>query len=217
MTPSAATKRVEVTQIQRRAMQLEVEGLAPGLLTSHIPEDVLTGIGRPKPKGGKLTQLPAEEATVRALYCLDPARDGAQFGFPAIAFERAMVNASFRFAGQKSTEVRGTFQVIPGPDGYLPIRDREWIMAKHAGRNKNARDALIQIARPLFVTGWRMTLPIEFNPDLISDESLINLLNLAGFHIGIGAFRPEKGGPYGRFEVCGAAQSSAEFGVAARG
>ncbi len=204
MTPSAATKgkNITVIRIQREFLKVEVVGLAPGLLTSRIPEDaLLPPIG---PKGGKKIQLPAEEVVLKALYCLDPVRDGAQFGFPAIAFERAIVASAMRFTSLKGTELRGTFQVIPGSDGYLPIRDREWIMARHDGRNKSG--GLIKLIRPLFMTGWRMTLPIEFNPDLISDENLINLLNLAGFYIGIGAFRPEKKGPYGRFEVCGEAQ-----------
>ena len=39
------------------------------------------------------------------------------------------------------------------------------------------------------------------NTDDIPVESLINLINRAGFGVGIQEMRPEKGGTYGRFKI----------------
>jgi hypothetical protein len=54
--------------------------------------------------------------------------------------------------------------------------------------------------RPEFMP-WYMDISIKFNADLITPDSIINLLNLAGFGIGLGEWRPEKSGQSGMFEV----------------
>jgi hypothetical protein len=44
---------------------------------------------------------------------------------------------------------------------------------------------------------------IKFNTSAISAEQVANLLNVAGFGVGIGEWRPERNGSYGRFHVGG--------------
>ena len=41
----------------------------------------------------------------------------------------------------------------------------------------------------------------EYNQSQLSPEHIINILNWAGFHIGVGAFRKENTGNYGGFHV----------------
>lgn len=48
---------------------------------------------------------------------------------------------------------------------------------------------------------WRVDLRILYNMRVISKEQIAHLLNLAGFSVGIGDWRPEKGGQFGMFEV----------------
>lgn len=54
--------------------------------------------------------------------------------------------------------------------------------------------------RPMYV-GWSVTLTIEFNVHAISAEWIAYLLNVAGFAVGVGEWRPEKSGTFGMFEV----------------
>jgi hypothetical protein len=42
---------------------------------------------------------------------------------------------------------------------------------------------------------------------LLTEAKVLNLVQLAGFSIGIGDWRPEKGGTFGTFTLKGAAQS----------
>ena len=44
-------------------------------------------------------------------------------------------------------------------------------------------------------------LKIRFNAAAISPEQIINLLNWAGFHCGIGGWRHERGGTFGQYHV----------------
>ena len=48
---------------------------------------------------------------------------------------------------------------------------------------------------------WKITLTIRHNPRIISQEGIINLLENAGFGVGIGDWRPEKSGSHGMFQV----------------
>lgn len=54
--------------------------------------------------------------------------------------------------------------------------------------------------RPEFVD-WRIPVTLKINASVISPEQVANLLNIAGFGVGIGEWRPEKNGQYGRFHV----------------
>jgi hypothetical protein len=50
-------------------------------------------------------------------------------------------------------------------------------------------------------TGWSIPIRVDYNSSVISMEQIVNLLNLAGFSIGIGEWRPQKDGQWGMFEV----------------
>ena len=56
--------------------------------------------------------------------------------------------------------------------------------------------------RPEF-TNWRCKLIVRYNESAISPEQLWNLINVAGFSVGIGEWRPEKSGAgsFGMFHV----------------
>lgn len=116
------------------------------------------------------------------------------FGFPCVAFKAAAVSACRFSDGIKMTEARGAFHVV----GEL---------ARIEG-TPTMREDMVRIAmgtadirhRGEFKT-WRTTLRIAYNASVFSPEQIINLLNLAGFGVGVGEWRPEKDGSYGRFHV----------------
>ena len=49
--------------------------------------------------------------------------------------------------------------------------------------------------------GWKAKIPIEYDSALIPPEALVNMLERAGFSIGVGDDRPEKNGMHGRWRV----------------
>lgn len=117
------------------------------------------------------------------------------YGFPAIGVKAAMVSAC-RFVDMKMTEARGAFHIDAE---MLPVigepRPREDMVRVGMGT------ADIRY-RPEFVD-WRIPATIKYNASAISAEQIANLLNTAGFAIGIGEWRPERNGSYGRFHVGG--------------
>jgi hypothetical protein len=48
---------------------------------------------------------------------------------------------------------------------------------------------------------WKATLTVKYNANLMSAEQVVNLFETAGFAVGVGEWRPERDGPYGRFHV----------------
>ena len=54
--------------------------------------------------------------------------------------------------------------------------------------------------RPGF-RNWSCEFMIDYNASVITIEQLINLVEIAGYSVGLCEWRPEKNGPYGRFRV----------------
>jgi hypothetical protein len=116
------------------------------------------------------------------------------FGFPCVAFKAAAVGACRFSDGIKMTEARGAFHVV----GEL---------AKVNG-TPTPREDMVRVGmgtadiryRGEFKT-WSTVLDISYNAAAISPEQIVNLFNLAGFGVGVGEWRPEKDGSYGRFHV----------------
>jgi len=138
-----------------------------------------------------------EEAQLR-LYI-----DGDTFYHPANAFTKAALRA---VAGKKfgkmfaTTMIKGAvFITEPGVtilDGKgKPARKYE-IDRQPVVVNK----ARVLRCRPKWMP-WKMRLALEVDMALLSAEQVVEALSLAGRIIGIGDFRPEKSGAFGRFSV----------------
>jgi hypothetical protein len=93
------------------------------------------------------------------------------------------------------TEARGAFHV----DGEM--------VAIQAGPPKMRQDMVrvgMGTADVRFrgeFTQWAVDLTVSYNAAALSPEQIVNLFNLAGFGVGVGEWRPEKDGGYGRFHV----------------
>lgn len=118
--------------------------------------------------------------------------------FPAIAFKCAAVKACTslgktisKVAARQSHHVDGTWTRIEGK------RVDRCDTVRLQGKSATLR------YRPSFVS-WSISLPITFNANVISLEQLVNLYNTAGFAVGVGEWRPEKNGQFGRFHVSSA-------------
>lgn len=54
---------------------------------------------------------------------------------------------------------------------------------------------------PILPAGWRTTFDLYILEPMITPEVLTEMVNLAGLFVGLGRFRPEKGGINGRFKI----------------
>lgn len=115
--------------------------------------------------------------------------------FPVIAFKAAAVTACTSIGNITKVAARQAFHI-----------DGEWALI--SGSEPRMREDMVRIGmgtadiryRGEFFP-WFTTLTIAFNDRVMSAEQILNMLNTAGFGVGVGEWRPEKDGQYGRFHV----------------
>lgn len=119
--------------------------------------------------------------------------DDGTYGFPVIAFKAAAVRAGTDL-GYKMTDLRRAFHL----SGTLTT-----IFGSPQMREDMVRVSMgkADIRYRAEFPEWSTTLSVDYKPTSISREQLIALFDEAGFSVGIGEWRPERSGSYGRFTV----------------
>lgn len=120
-------------------------------------------------------------------------REDGSYGFPAVAFKAAAVRAG-TYCDMKMVFLRGAFHV----NGEL---------VRIEGEPKPRQD-MVRVGmgtadiryRPEFPE-WSTELNIDYNSRALSAEQIVQLFEVAGFAVGVGEWRPEKDGQFGRFKV----------------
>lgn len=191
-----ATKKQEivVAPIQIATMELGIRGDTPLLMErfSDAARQLLlqqvTGKGKEKRKNRDMNQEVKDKIHLTA---------NGKPGFPAAAFKRAMVEASVYVANMDKKRAKGSFYIL---GNILPIRSKKMVVNKALGRDSGINHAPREIWRPEF-QGWSAKLLLRYNASQITPEAIVELAKLAGFHIGVGGWRPQCSGSYGMFSV----------------
>lgn len=119
--------------------------------------------------------------------------DDGQPGFPASGIKNACVSAC-RFLDMAMTEARGAILVM---GEILPINGKPQMREDMVRLGGKVSDIRFRADYP----EWSITFDVLYSPRIVSVESIVNLVETAGFHIGIGDWRPEKNGTHGMFHV----------------
>lgn len=143
-----------------------------------------------KAKSGKKAAKDPEQDYRDSIYVMP---DGS-YGFPAVAFKSTAVDACRFVEGMKMTEARGAFHIL----GELVRIDGEPRMREDMVRvGMGTADIRYRAGFPT----WSTTITISYNAGVFTPEQIVNLFNQGGFGVGVGEWRPEKNGPFGRFHV----------------
>lgn len=121
-----------------------------------------------------------------------------EYGIPVKALKAAIIGAAHKDLGVEKTLVRKAL-FIPCTDAndVLPMVCDEPIMREDYVRVGQGTDLRY---RPEFHK-WQVTFDIEFDADLLGVDDISNLIERAGFGVGLCEWRPEKGGENGRFSL----------------
>jgi len=140
------------------------------------------------PKQAKDPQQDFEDS----LYRLPDGR----FGFPAVAFKASMVRAA-KACGIHMVDARQMFHVMADAGDLVAITGEPTIREDMVRVGMGTADIRY---RGEF-RDWEAILKIRFNAEVVGEQMLLDFLTLAGFSVGVGEWRPERGGSSGTFEV----------------
>jgi hypothetical protein len=120
-------------------------------------------------------------------------RDGKP-GFPASGIKGACVAACSFIEGMTKVEARGAFYIL---GDILPIKGEPRMREDIVRLGGKVADLRYRAEFP----EWSIDLDVLHNPRVISAEAIVNLIENAGFSVGLGDWRPQKNGSFGMFRV----------------
>lgn len=192
---ASVVRELVIPKPQRRALHVRLEGLSPLLM--HNGESAIREIkANEERKAGGIKKLPPRDPKARFEESMYRDEQG-RYVFPALGIKKCVVAAGFRFSDEKGTVLNGVLNV-DAPTGYVVVETDAPTMredfVKHGGITPD-------IAYRAEFWPWSIPVTFIYLASHIQQTNLINMIDTAGETVGIGAWRVEKKGMFGRFRV----------------
>lgn len=195
---------VEIPEIKLQTMKITVVGDSPLIVHawSEKAKKMILDKQMKKATNGKEAKDPWIDFC-ESLYWLDgmpkqPTEEDIEkgrFGFPSCGFKAAAVDAGYQQGIlAKKTTARGAFHII---GDMVEIKGTPTMREDMVRIGMGTADIRY---RGEFKE-WSADLTIRYNPNVMSAEQIINLINMGGFANGLGEWRPSKDGSFGTFHV----------------
>ena len=187
---------ITLKPIRKQQISFYIKGISP--LIQHAWSEkgmlMLRMTAAERKKQPKVARNPEDEAA-NSLY----RTDGGEVGFSLMAFKSSLIGAAHKDFGLEKTLLRKSFFILSDDSNRVaPLEADDYAIREDIVRiGANQTDIRY---RPEF-KNWRVKITAEIDPDLLTFKDIANLINRAGFSVGVGEWRPEKGGEYGRFEL----------------
>ena len=189
---SSREEKVELLPLIPKTMRIKVVGDTP-LLSHNFGATAKQSILDKQTHKAKLREKRNPKKEVEeATYFTEDGKDG----FPASGFKKGMTEVAPYLPNLDKKKVRGSVQIV---GNIVPLKYKSKVTNESTVRINRGLSGDIRF-RPEY-REWSCELIIKFNESLISAEQIVNLLNYAGFHIGVGDWRPEKNGSFGMYHV----------------
>lgn len=170
----------------------------------HNPAGSMTP-GRPEAKGPKKRIPTPEEEAELGTY-----RDNqGKLLFPALGVRSCLINGGTGYRvgkrGARSILMGALFDVtsVDGNSEWLPLLSESG--EPLVDYTIDLRRCVVQKsgiirARPR-LDQWRIDANIQYDSEHVASEALLDFLGRAGTFVGLGDFRPQRSGPFGRFSA----------------
>lgn len=199
-----------------RRVKIHCAGVSPLMMdkmSDETLEGLATGVRPPEVK-----DKPAADKAREKIYC----NDGGKVALPAEMLMGALVAAGQKVKnGKKQISTAKTttlFELLQLVNVDLPLTNGQvdastvvgnqaksgeipWVVDKRKGIGNQAKTpTAVCIIRPKF-PHWEFDCEIEYDEKRVNGDVVRQLFNTAGSSEGLGSFRPNKKGPFGRFQV----------------
>ena len=176
-------------------VEVKIKGITPYMQHRFPIEDMREILDKVKIKVIKTKTPPV----IKALY-----KEGDKIYLPAAHLEGAIKEASKNFKGRGRSSL---YKVLCGilsvePEKIFNFKPQKWVIDERVGNNPNTGKGgnKVIIERPKF-EDWEAEFVIRVDTSDISSEKLREVVEFAGNYVGIGSYRPSKGGKFGRFKI----------------
>jgi len=186
---------VLIRKLSLKRADVRIEGLTPLVVhawSSKAKEQLLAN-----QQGGKRRireKREPEQEFEAARYRLSDGTDG----IPVVAIKASITEAAHKDLGVSKVSVRRAL-FIEGDEGGLVRLDAAPPLMREDIVRVGMGSADLRY-RPQY-NPWALNLRLTYDADLLNAETVFNLIERAGFGGGLGEWRPEKGGEWGRFQV----------------
>ena len=198
MATKTTEAAIQLVPIEQETLEIEIKGKTPLIVHawSHKAKQMMLD----KQQGKKVPKTPKDPASDYAdsKYILADGREG----IPATALKSATIGGARFFKG--SVTMAGLKPVL-----YVHADDPSTGLIAISGTARPREDMVrvgmgtADIRYRAEYPDWTAIIRVEFAPHMIDATSVVALVD-AGGRVGIGEWRPEKGGIYGTYGVVGA-------------
>ncbi|MBN1911828.1 MAG: hypothetical protein JW818_18955 [Pirellulales bacterium] len=180
-------------------LSVTVEGTTPLLCHRFTDQAQLDATSATRSSSVGDHGTPGEQAEA----CLYLGRDGQPI-IPQPNLFRCIIDAGKFFKNGKSKVTTLKSSLIPAcveiSEIEIPIQHREpWRVDTRAVRIPSTGGRILR-HRPCF-DDWRLDFTVRLDTDILSEKLLREIVDAAGGRIGLGDFRPDTKGPFGKFKV----------------
>lgn len=186
------TEAISIPPLNIIETVVRVRGITPYIAHrfSEKAKQTLRDIHKKRPKGERPIRNPEEE------YELAKYKDGdGDDAIPSLSFKKAIVAAATFVRGVEKTQLRGAIFIT---DEFVKLHYEKEEMREDVVRLTGKKTDLRY--RPIY-RGWWADIPLQFDGDVLSPEQVHHMIQRAGFQVGVGEWRPQKDGDYGRFKL----------------
>lgn len=221
MAIAKKTEVIEIKPIQMKTVQVTIEGDTPLIMHawSEKAKRMMLEAQQGKKKGKAKEYKNPVADFITSMYWLEGMPDidgkdeeecmelfeeaienGAKFGFPITALKQAALSAAFRFGYSKNkVSLQGVFFIETDYGDKLLIESDTPVM----------REDMVKLATGVAdiryrgeFRNWKTTFRLKYNENGgYSLENIINIINAGGIACGLGEWRVEKDGDFGRYHV----------------
>lgn len=172
--------------MESKSRKVTIEGLPPGILMHAFPMQPIPGFEKMEP----------EEQAKHAEYRTPEGK----LHVPGINIQRAFVNGGKFVKGKGRASLMNTVAacVFVSPP-HVILNKQKYEIDSRPVVNPTTKGRIIR-NRPWF-QDWKLSFEVEWDPTLISDAQMREVVDHTGSRVGILDFRPACKGPFGRFIV----------------
>lgn len=209
VTEGVTARKFEIQPLRIARMAIKIRGSSPLMIqafSKKAKDEMIEAQTTTKPKAKKKPPRKIKEEIQNAKI-LDAKKKPV---VPAIWLKCAIVTAAMRYYEVRSSFLKGVLRVCGNTtdkatgDEAITLKFKRESVDERIVRLQDMRRTAFVRYRPVY-HDWSCEFLVEWDQSAIDADAIVEFIRRAGWSIGLGEYRREKGGEFGSFEIEGSA------------